>query len=514
MTYRKIWFSYVLWVIYTMLCIIFLALVGNYVCVSYFSELFAQFGSSSLSVYAKDLSGFLLIPAAAVLYWIIRGISESLRRRFSCPPKIRKIIEGIVVLSALTLGIYLRILCVTDPAQIRSGVNGMEYYDMAVVKAGSSIQPLTYGGAYLYVALLSVVLSFLGNKAVSAIILQMALQAAGLILVYLVTRKIAGRIPACTALFYFACSISYREMMTNLGPECLFFVLFLIGMLAMAGVVRYYCRDNATNRQLLLRAAAAGLLFGILGYLDLAAVILLLSMIAGIVLCQRKWSGISTAVVLTAVFTCAAGWFGACFVISLLQQTGMETGIEIWVTQQILNTRTFGFRPLYPYSLDMLLFGILTVLAAFLVFEFFRKGKERNDTLWILLCIIAAPTPMAVLGVQPFGILSMYIWGVLAGLGLQNCIFGGKDQFVKTKIEEINRSVSETDAEEERPAIEAPEPATDVPAQETDPKPRYLENPLPLPKKHVRRQMDYQYKVEEKDMKFDLEIKDDDDFDL
>lgn len=85
---------------------------------------------------------------------------------------------------------------------------------------------------------------------------------------------------------------------------------------------------------------------------------------------------------------------------------------------------------------------------------------------------------------------------------------------MKTKIEEINRSVPETDAEEERPVIEAPEPATDVPAQETDPKPRYLENPLPLPKKHVRRQMDYQYKVEEKDMKFDLEIKDDDDFDL
>ena len=46
------------------------------------------------------------------------------------------------------------------------------------------------------------------------------------------------------------------------------------------------------------------------------------------------------------------------------------------------------------------------------------------------------------------------------------------------------------------------------------PKPRYIENPLPLPRKHVAREMDYRYTVEEKDMKYDVEVPDDDDFDV
>ena len=44
--------------------------------------------------------------------------------------------------------------------------------------------------------------------------------------------------------------------------------------------------------------------------------------------------------------------------------------------------------------------------------------------------------------------------------------------------------------------------------------PHYIENPLPLPKKHVAREMDYQYTVEEKDMKYDVEVSEDDDFDI
>lgn len=44
--------------------------------------------------------------------------------------------------------------------------------------------------------------------------------------------------------------------------------------------------------------------------------------------------------------------------------------------------------------------------------------------------------------------------------------------------------------------------------------PRYIENPLPLPKKHVAREMDYQYDVADKDMKYDLFVSDNDDFDI
>ncbi len=45
-------------------------------------------------------------------------------------------------------------------------------------------------------------------------------------------------------------------------------------------------------------------------------------------------------------------------------------------------------------------------------------------------------------------------------------------------------------------------------------KPRFLENPLPLPKKHEKRTMDYQYEVMEAEMRFDFEVDENDDFDI
>ena len=44
--------------------------------------------------------------------------------------------------------------------------------------------------------------------------------------------------------------------------------------------------------------------------------------------------------------------------------------------------------------------------------------------------------------------------------------------------------------------------------------PRFIENPLPLPKKHEKREMGYQYEITEDKMNFDVEIKENDDFDF
>ena len=75
---------------------------------------------------------------------------------------------------------------------------------------------------------------------------------------------------------------------------------------------------------------------------------------------------------------------------------------------------------------------------------------------------------------------------------------------MKAVIEEINSTVEQNEKEEGEPEK--------IPEQIT--KPRYIENPLPLPKKHVKKEMDYQYLVEEKDMKYDVNVSETDDFDL
>ncbi len=552
MTYHKTWFSYVLWVIYTMLCAIFLVFAGNYVWASYL-----QTGGLRISLadWTVQTAGFLMLPVMAVLYWIIRIVSLKVRKKIIWKESMRWILEGIAVWTALALGIFFRIIYASEYIVAlntanditQAGINGIEYFDMALVTADGIVEPLTYGAAWLYVSSLSFVLTFLGNKVASAIIFQFILQIAGLVLAYAVTRKLAGRIPACVTLFYLACSTGCLEMLRNLGPECFYFILYMSGMLAAAGYVKSYCANRLKRVPMAAGAVFTGVWIGILGYLDPTAFTLLTVMIAVMTGKKKRPEGmqanyslaVSCAAIITVILSCAAGLLGMAAVVSYNRGTVFEKEMGNWVALHIENTRTFGFKPLYPYSMDMLLFAVLVVFAAFLVFEFFRSGREQNYMLWILLCIIAAPTPLAVIGIQPFGLLSMYIWGVLAGLGIQNCLFGGSAGLVQSLIEEINQTAEVvpviTDGKAAASEPETAEEGADIEegqledrqledmeetVQSTEPeaqvitKPRYLENPLPLPKKHVHRQMDYQYPVRDQDMKFDVEIKEDDDFDL
>ena len=50
--------------------------------------------------------------------------------------------------------------------------------------------------------------------------------------------------------------------------------------------------------------------------------------------------------------------------------------------------------------------------------------------------------------------------------------------------------------------------------QEVVKKVEFIENPLPVPKKHIRKTMDYAFIPEEIDMKYDIYVPDNDDFDL
>lgn len=532
MTYRKTWFSYVLWVIYTMLCAVFLVFAGNYIWASYL-----QTGGMTVSLADRTVPavGFLILPAMAALYWVIRVTAVKIRKKTVRKEKIFGITETVIVWLAFAIGIFLRILRASEYIALlntaesgaQAGVNGIEYFNMAVVTADSSVEPPAYGAAYLYVSCLSFVLTFLGNKVASAIIFQVVLQIVGLILAYAVTRKLAGRIPACVVLFYLACSVSCLEMLKNLGPECLYFILYMIGMLAAAGLVKGYCANRLSRKPMLAGAVLTGAVIGILGYLDLTAFTILILMTATFTGNKKRPEGlqihhspaIGCAAAAAAVLSCAAGFLGMAGIFSYAGGAAWDKELQNWAVLHMGKTQTFGFRPLYPYSMDMLLFVVLVVFAAFLVFEFFRSGREQNYMLWVLLCIIVSPTPFAVIGIQPFGLFSMYIWGVLAGLGLQNCLFGGKARLMQSMIEEINQSAEEAETTEKIEITEDEEGSEEEEesgeeADQPQQKPRYLENPLPLPKKPVHRQMDYQYHLEEKDMKFDVEIKDDDDFDL
>lgn len=579
MTYRKTWFSCVVWIMYTILCIALLMYAGNvwtyYLAGVPYTERFPDSIISplaGLSDGALVLIGLLIIPFTIGAYWIICGVSGWVRKKCVWRKSVITGFECISVLLMMAAGIILRINCAQyDISMVENGtlsaygqLYGVQFYDAAVLTVENSTQ-WAYGSGLggLYVFCLSIVLSFLGNKIASAIIMQVFLQIIGMVLVYAVTRMAAGRIPACVALLYLACSDCCMEMLICIGPEWLFFDLCLLGMLFAVSFVKSYCANRLRRPVAVIGSIILGGVIGLLVYLHPVAITLLIILAAVAVGRKRQQedqpmyhSGmISALIIIVTILVGLLSWVGVTAAVYYEEGTGIYGIIERCIGDFDLLLYDFDLIPAYPYVLDIYLMGVLVIPATFLVFEFLRKDKEQNYTLWMLICILAAPTPMFVLGQAAgeefFGIFSLYVWAVLAGLGLQNCIFGGRAKVMQAVIEQIN-STAELEASEQPNGQEmAGEPEqTDkqeitVASEQTDgqevivepeqsaydgqetfrrtdeaeiieepEKPRFFENPLPLPKKHVKKEMDYQYQVDEKDMKYDIEVPENDDFDI
>ena len=515
MIYRRTWFSWILWFLFAALCIILLV-VDGVVWIQHFTGLV---GTPLL------IGGLSFIPAAVCIYWIIRVISVRIRKKYVWKERTVRIAVCVFLVLILVLGLGLRAGRLHDfmwnikdsniyiQAPDIVSAQSMEYYDMAVVTQQSDIPLTDYGLNDLYVILLSAVLSFLGNKVTSAVYLQIFLQITSFVLVYAVTRKLAGRIPACIAILYPACSLCCLDMLFVFCPEWLYFVFYMFVMFAAVSFVKSYCADDIVRPLAICGAMAVGVLIGILAYLDLTGLSLLAVMVIAAVgkkteleatVYYNYSKGMNAAVIISSCVSCVAVWHGAMYAAADVKGSRFIADVtdRLW----IYYWHSDLFTNVQPYFLDAYLIGLLIVPASFLIFEFFRSGKEQNYMPWIILCLVVAPTPMAMSGEHGFAVLSLYIWAVLAGLGLQNCLFGGRAKVVQAVIEEIN-----TKAETAEPTAEANEPGA---MESYTSKPRYIENPLPLPKKHVAKEMDYQYDVAEKDMKYDIFVSDQDDFDI
>ena len=503
MTYRRTWFGYGLWFLYTVLCIVLIAVESK--------EWLQHFAGIGI-IFPRIIYALPVIPIAA-LYWFIKSIAAKIRKKWMWKEHVAVILECTVFLLFMAVVLLNRIMALNYVAALlarhgESTINlfpesSMRFFDMATVSDRGINMPMDRGIEDLYVMLLSVVLSFLGNREVSAVFLQIVLQVIGIVLIYTVTRKIAGRLPACIVLLYFALSKTCLDMLEYFEPEWLFFVLYMIGMLIAVSFVKAYCANRICKPLAVIGAAVVGAVIGGLTYLDLVAASLLIVILITAVGKKNRQdevpvhnsAGVSAAVILTAVLVCTAVWFGTIAVASYMSGTNL-TGDVFWNRLFTCLGNSYFYTSRKPYSNDLYLIAVLIVPASFLAFEFFRSGREQNFMPWILLCLIAAPTPMAVYGEHGYGILSLYVWAVLAGLGLQNCILGDKKKVMKAVIEEINTTVEKAEETEEIA------------------KTNYIENPLPLPKKHVAREMDYRYEVEEQNMKYDVEVPENDDFDL
>jgi uncharacterized membrane protein YphA (DoxX/SURF4 family) len=535
MTYQKTWFSYVLWAAYAGICVMLLAFMGFY--------LSSQNGAAGMKA---DIGVFLVFPVTIIVYQLVRILSQLIRNKYTMHGHTAGMLEAFVVTVCVVFGILCRLSAVaylnmtlnanlSDPASFSLPIQDLKnvpyetYYDMAVVRAGGQFTSLTHGAGYLYVCLVSAVCSFLGNKLISAMVLQVVIQLVSILVAYLAVRKAAGRLPACIVMLYLSFSNAYISEIGKISPDSLVFLLYLLGLLIVINYVKDYSDNCLARSELICGALFVGIVTGILVSLDMKMVILFVYLVGlftgkkkiGEERDHHKVMDQVIALIVTLV-SCAAALCAAFGITAWSRQISFEQAAVNWLSFYLTKSQVSLYYNMTQLNRDLPMLTVIVIAASFLIFEFFRKGKEQNFMLWILAGLAIAPVPMMELGVLPYAMISVFQWCVLAGLGVQNCVFGSQAETMQAKIEAINASAEPI---AEKPAPAAAETEVLHPQGETmqakieainaaaEPI-HYIENPLPLPKKHVKKEMDYQYPVADADMKYDVEVDDADDYDI
>lgn len=516
MTFNKNLFSYGIWFFYAGISIALLAVCGYLLVPSGMSWLW----------------GMLVFPIGLTVYFLMRFLSEAVRKKMSVHPHTVAMWECFLVLLTFAMSVVFQIknvslwLIKTEQGNyLETFMNSTDayYFNQAMIRGETAITPMTHVASYLYVALLSVFLTFLGNKLFAALALQLVLQILAMVLCYFVARRMAGRLPAFVVLLVLSVWIWFMDV-PEPEPSYFVFLVQLAGVFCITGFTKYYCKYKSGNQICIIKTLLLGVLLGALLYFDFSSILLWIFLIG--LFTGKKEADIQSkkkptpVLVFCLIMLCAASSFlGLIGILSMYYgknpTTEMEKLYSLYVQQSRVVIDFWSGRWQTYYGTEEKILICLTVgLASFLIFEFYRNGKEQNFSFWMMVSLLIAPVPFLGFGVTPSGMFSLFVWTLMAGLGLQNCLFGGKQKVLVAMLEEINEKTE--DAEEKAwEAIEKEKEKTKTVEKESkETESMYLPNPLPLPKKHVKKQMDYQYTVEEKDMKYDIEVDSNDDFDI
>lgn len=530
MSWKKNVFSCLMWVMYLLLIGTAMAFTGSAI-----SDLLGKeeyLGGIAAGVY--------LLLAGGIVF----GLHRMAVKLGASPKSSRKPllwIEVILVIALFAAGALLRL------AELPMVSEESVYPELAYVSsAGQRIPQIAHGAVYIYVWTLHLLFMLLGNKAAAAVGLQIVLQLLGALLLYFSVRKMAGKVPAVLLLAFFLLSPTQVEKAAALSPELLYLLLFSVALL--------YVSRGADRAPGFWRWFLAGILAAALSYLDVAGLLLLPIMLGAVSArrerAERKISG--------GIMGCIAGFMlgaAACIFLDVLSSGKAVRGI---LTAWGQLYRWDGFRLSVTISgLNRVL--VITLLLCFMawgIFSFWcRKGGERFSVWIFCLGMAAVGQCLGIFTEEMNGFCYVFLFStILAGLGIGESIAvpeaekpcEEKPAQEELEIVDLNEEDLKTEevsddslkeeglsadsmkqnslgeeqkGEERNTASEEHMEGEEKGTVETEKKPEekqeieFIENPLPLPKKHVKRVMDYKVDPDRDLGGYDVYVSDDDDFD-
>lgn len=353
-------------------------------------------------------------------------------------------------------------------------IQGAGFYELCRIQAGTQMPQLEYGVGDLYAKMLYLLFWLFGNHMLYAAYLQMALQMAALVFFYFALRNLWGFIPAIAAEAALLVFPEFLESLVILNQENL--LLFLLcGNLALAAAVlgRTARKQNAAGRYAFV-ILVSGVGAGLCAYLEklYLAVPAMLLLVLLLIKRPEEATGIQRRRLQVPVYLIGLGLgFGACLLVKR-QITGQQYA-AVWAEYDRvqLSGGVFLSGSVMNYASALLLFFVFVAAAAAMVIYSYCEKEQILPEI-------------------------------------------KKSEIKKSEIEKMEIKESELKAvtgQENSRSVQEQLPQETAEEKKTV---KYIENPLPLPKRHVKKEMDYGFEPDCDLMKYDVMVEENDDFDL
>lgn len=363
----------------------------------------------------------------------------------------------------------------------RPVVDTYEYFANAMIQVEKSSTPFTSGLAYAYTDFLSGLLRFTGNRIEAVSFFQMITQILWLIFLFAGISMVFGKLAAVVSMTILAALPVILNSMLETSAEN-FYMLHLSLVLLLLGIFSMQARKKGwfERRIYELYLLAAGFYLG--------------------VICIWNYTGFSLLLIGVYILICNY----------VLLKEKIKAQKEEKPKNQIMRVFYQGF---------WLLFGIFAGMFATLMKYTGRTGQTLGQQFdWWVIQLRSFPNRCQDISTWLIVVLAVSVFiGILC-----NMVFlavkkkkAGQTAENNKALEEAAESLEEeTDMEETHEGYVTTADGRQI---------KLLENPLPVPKKHVKREMRFDFDFEDEGKKenpieekldFDIEISENDDFDF
>jgi hypothetical protein len=434
MNVKKAWYSYLTYIFFTVITAVslteyvLLLWSGSYVTSG--TNAFTRWIISSQFNYRLVMGLFIFSVYALliVVFCLVTIAARKFRKKHFLNQHTVSAWECVVILLITAGGLAYKIYMTAG--NIPDTLSDMSYLKWAQVSAGSSIPDVQHGASMLYLYILYVFMSFLGNKIMTAVMLQIALQILTLIVLYFAVRIWTGRVPAVITCAVFAFSSIINEKLFEANPECLLFLIYSV-MLLLCGI---YCRSivRLPNGREAFLAIILGAAVGSVCYMDLTGFTLFVMLLVLFIGTgnEKLYHIIDFLLILIAAFAAVVGLIAFK---SFLSGNGFMEEFSVWTG---IMKDSFKLQ-LFMYSSDnkdisMLECFLLTFAAAAFIPAFWLHDTDHESCFMILMAV--AWTPMTGISILSENIFSIFIWSVMAGIGIQGMTVHPRREREKVKL--------------------------------------------------------------------------------